>query len=91
MLNISRSNGEEIHRDFNIEHIVADQAKLDTSAASIPYNPMVIKLPPSMSLAIAFISSTSQFAYTNLPFRNLASGLVSQTEKSAGSATNTFC
>jgi hypothetical protein len=49
-----------------------------------PSKPVVNLLPPSMSVAAAFSSSTSQLAHANRPFKNLASLLAAQTMKEAG-------
>lgn len=49
-----------------------------------PSRPIVNLLPPSISAAAAFSSSTSQLAHANRPLRNLASLLAAQTMKEAG-------
>ena len=55
-----------------------------------PSSPTV-KNPLSLNFACDFISSTSQFAHTNFPFKNLASGLHAHTMNEAGKLAKGFC
>lgn len=51
--------------------------------------PDVSEIPALISSARALSSVTSQFAYTNRPFKNNASLLANQTMESAGRLTST--
>lgn len=67
--------------------VLGDEPRYPMCGYGHPITPAVICSPDWISPACDFSSSTSQFAQTNLPFRNAASGLASQTRKCAGSWT----